>query len=189
MARQKIDDVRFFQKPAKELARDLLGMILCYRTPKNENFRYRIIETEAYSSEDGALCHDYKDGSLRTVGQLVISGGNGLLITCSGEDTPDNVLIRGAITGFFSKPYNLLKSFTLGYNSDENRMDTKVSDLLADGSAVWLEKDEYCAPMEPKTTKRILRTKADEADEDLRFLLNDPDLESPLFRNLMQSDA
>jgi DNA-3-methyladenine glycosylase len=46
----------FYNRPTLEVARELLGKIICYRTEKGE-LQARIVEVEAYIGEDDPACH------------------------------------------------------------------------------------------------------------------------------------
>lgn len=55
----------FFEKPAIELAQDLIGKILIRRVRKKE-YQARIVETEAYVGEHDLACHASKGRTQRT---------------------------------------------------------------------------------------------------------------------------
>ena len=55
----------FFQRPAIELAPDLLGKILVHRV-RGREYRARIVETEAYVGEHDLACHASKGRTQRT---------------------------------------------------------------------------------------------------------------------------
>lgn len=56
-------DLEFYEKEAKELAKDLLGKILVHEI-NGERLAGRIVEVEAYTGEDDKACHTY--GGRRT---------------------------------------------------------------------------------------------------------------------------
>ena len=58
-------DHAFFQRPAIELAPDLLGKILVHRV-RGREYRARIVETEAYVGEHDLACHASKGRTQRT---------------------------------------------------------------------------------------------------------------------------
>jgi DNA-3-methyladenine glycosylase len=58
-------DRSFYQKPAEQLARDLIGKILVHRVHGKE-LRGRIVETEAYIGEHDLACHASKGRTKRT---------------------------------------------------------------------------------------------------------------------------
>src|SRR5260221_6040951 len=55
----------FFDRPAIELARDLIGTILVRRV-RGRQFRARIVETEAYVGAHDLACHASKGRTRRT---------------------------------------------------------------------------------------------------------------------------
>jgi DNA-3-methyladenine glycosylase len=56
----------FYQRPAIDLARDLIGKILVHRLAPDEIRRARIVETEAYVGEHDLACHASKGRTART---------------------------------------------------------------------------------------------------------------------------
>lgn len=58
-------DRAFFERDAGEVARDLVGAVLVHRRAKNE-YRARIVETEAYMGPDDLACHSSKGRTKRT---------------------------------------------------------------------------------------------------------------------------
>ncbi len=96
----------FFERPAIELARDLIGTILVRRF-RGREYRARIRETEAYVGPHDLACHASKGRTRRTE---VMFGPAGhayvyfiygmydmLNIVASHVDDPQAVLIRGAV--------------------------------------------------------------------------------------------
>jgi DNA-3-methyladenine glycosylase len=55
----------YFQRPALQVARDLLGSVMIYRS-LNMEFRVRIVETEAYTGVHDLACHAAKGKTART---------------------------------------------------------------------------------------------------------------------------
>src|SRR5437879_12252255 len=55
----------FYERPAIDIARDLLGKILVHRVGKR-TLRARIVETEAYVGEHDLACHASKGRTPRT---------------------------------------------------------------------------------------------------------------------------
>ncbi len=95
----------FFERPAVELARELIGTILVRRY-RGRKYRARICETEAYVGPHDLACHASKGRTRRTE---VMFGPAGhayvyfiygmydmLNIVASHVDDPQAVLIRGA---------------------------------------------------------------------------------------------
>jgi DNA-3-methyladenine glycosylase len=96
----------FFNQPACDLARDLIGTILV-RQVGGQALRARIVETEAYVGAHDKACHAYKGRTQRTevmfgpAGRAyvyLIYGMYDMFNIVAGEiDDPQAVLIRGAI--------------------------------------------------------------------------------------------
>jgi DNA-3-methyladenine glycosylase len=98
-------DHSFFQRPAIDLARDLLGKILVHRV-RGRAYRARIVETEAYVGEHDLACHASK-GRTRRTEVMFGPGGHAyvyfiygmyemLNVVASGEGDAQAVLIRAA---------------------------------------------------------------------------------------------
>ncbi|HTL29336.1 MAG TPA: DNA-3-methyladenine glycosylase [Tepidisphaeraceae bacterium] len=64
MSLRKLDRA-FYQKPAEQLARDLIGKILVHHV-NGKQLRGRIVETEAYIGEHDLACHASKGRTKRT---------------------------------------------------------------------------------------------------------------------------
>ncbi len=97
--------ISFFQRPALELAPDLIGKILVHRV-RGKEYRARIVETEAYVGPHDLACHASKGRTKRTE---VMFGPGGrayiyfiygmyemLNIVASTEGDAQAVLIRAA---------------------------------------------------------------------------------------------
>jgi len=95
----------FFERPAIDLARDLLGTILVRRV-RGKEYRARIVETEAYVGAHDLACHASKGRTARTevmfgpAGRayvyLIYGMYDMLNIVASHREDPQAVLIRGA---------------------------------------------------------------------------------------------
>ena len=117
----KIEDISFFNKDAKALAKDLIGKwIIC-----NDKIG-QICEVEAYNGINDSACHSYKNK--KTSRTEVMWGENGIIyiylcyglhnmfnIVCGGLNNPQAVLIRGIVghvgPGKVTKYFNIDKSF------------------------------------------------------------------------------
>jgi len=96
----------FFERPALELARDLIGTILVRRF-RGREYRARIYETEAYVGAHDLACHASKGRTRRTevmfgpAGRAYVYFIYGMYdmlnIVASHVDDPQAVLVRGAI--------------------------------------------------------------------------------------------
>jgi len=87
----KIDQRNYFVHPALDIAKDLLGKIICRKADNGIVKRWRIVETEAYS---GDCPYVYTETPFYTVGEWV-AHDDMLMITCFSKESPDNVMIRG----------------------------------------------------------------------------------------------
>ena len=97
-------DRKYFERPATELAPDLIGKYLCRRT-EDGVIRARIVETECYFGEEDTACHAHKGRTERTK-VMYEAGGVTYVYLCYGihsllnivtgaKDHPEAVLIRG----------------------------------------------------------------------------------------------
>jgi DNA-3-methyladenine glycosylase len=96
----------FFERPAIDLARDLIGTILVRRF-RGREYRARIIETEAYVGAHDLACHASKGRTKRTevmfgpAGRAYVYLIYGMYdmfnIVASHVDDAQAVLIRGAV--------------------------------------------------------------------------------------------
>ncbi len=96
----------FYNRPAIDLARDLIGTILVRRY-RGRELRTRIVETEAYVGAHDLACHASKGRTKRTeimfgpAGHAYVYLIYGMYdmfnIVAAGVDDPQAVLIRGAI--------------------------------------------------------------------------------------------
>lgn len=97
-------DRKYFERPATELAPDLIGKYLCRRT-EDGVIRARIVETECYFGEEDTACHAHKGRTERTKA-MYEAGGVTYVYLCYGihsllnivtgaKDHPEAVLIRG----------------------------------------------------------------------------------------------
>ncbi len=96
----------FYERPADEVAPDLLGKLLLVREPGSTAYRAgRIAETEAYVGQDDLACHASKGVTKRTstlfgpAGHAyvyLIYGMYDLVnVVCQPEGVPHAVLVRG----------------------------------------------------------------------------------------------
>lgn len=135
-----------FKKSAAEVAKYLIGKMICRRLDDETMLRFRITETEAYDGRDDSACYG-KTRKTHATSPLFgesdkKAGGccfyaNMLLIACGREaDTPDNVLIRSA-----GNEQQYCKGPILLCNA--LKIDTKLrgTNLLDPGSPLWIEDD------------------------------------------------
>lgn len=156
---------RYFEKPATEIAPDLIGKLLCRRTPEGV-MKLRIMETECYYSEEDTACHASKGKTDRTR-VLYEKGGIAYVYLCYGmhslfnvvtgkEGFPEAVLIRG-VEGY-NGPGKLTKALQI--DRSLNEADMTVSKEL------WIEDDG----MRPSYTA-AKRVGIDYATEEYRNIL------------------
>lgn len=158
-----IPDEKYFSRPATELAPDLIGKLLCVRSPDGTVTRSRITETECYYGEEDTACHAHRGRTPRTE-TLYRAGGVAYVYLCYGmyellnvvtgkEDHPEAVLIRG-IEGV-SGPGRLTKR--LGITRASN------GKPLCPEEALWIEDDGVSLPF--TSTGRIGIGYASEEDQ------------------------
>ncbi|HEV3118528.1 MAG TPA: DNA-3-methyladenine glycosylase [Gemmataceae bacterium] len=82
---------RFYERPAIELASDLLGKILVRRLGKR-TLRARLVETEAYVGEHDLACHASK-GRTRRTEVMFGPGGHAYIYLIYGMYTMLNVVV------------------------------------------------------------------------------------------------
>jgi DNA-3-methyladenine glycosylase len=172
-------DRAFYQRPAIDLARDLLGKILVHRLRSRE-YRARIVETEAYIGVHDLACHASKGRTRRTE---VMFGSGGyvyvyfiygmysmLNIVASVEGEAQAVLIRAG------EPLDNWKVDLSGPGKLARAMRITCADNGTDltGREIFLLDDPAYQPV-IATTKRI---GVDYAKEWKDFLLRFVDLNS-----------
>lgn len=96
----------FFDRSAKDVAIDLLGKELVFEKSKNQIYRCRIVETEAYLGEKDLACHASRGRTPRTETMygppgrsyvyFVYGMYHMLNVVCMPEGVPEAVLIRAA---------------------------------------------------------------------------------------------
>ena len=91
----RIDHSNFFLRPAIDVAKDLLGKIICRKAESGIVNRWRITESEAYAAD---CPYVFTETPFYTVGEWV-AHENMLMITCFSAESPDNVVI-GSIDGY-----------------------------------------------------------------------------------------
>ena len=144
----------YFSAPATTLAKDLIGKLLCRRTPDGEVIRTRILETECYFGEEDTACHAHKGKTERTR-PMYESGGITYVYLCYGihsllnivtgdEGHPEAVLIRGVEGAIGPGRATKLLGITLADNAL----------LLTEESGIWIE-DDGSKPPKLERTARI----------------------------------
>lgn len=132
----KILNRNFFIRSADEVAKDLLGKIICRKMDDGFIMRCRITETEAYFGEE-SFCYGYGGKNPRNKNVIFYSVGNVchyadmLMISCNDESSPDNVLIRSV--DLHNGPMKAVEA--LDITEALNEADLTASDVI------WLEDD------------------------------------------------
>jgi len=131
----------YFDRATTEVARDLLGKVLCRRLESGKIIRGRITETEAYDGPEDKASHAHKGVTPRNV-VMFGAPGHAYIYLCYGvhwlfniktreKGYPAAVLIRG-VEGI-SGPGRLTKHFQI--NSELNEI------LLTRVGGLWVEDD------------------------------------------------
>jgi len=139
----------FFERPALELAQDLIGTILVRRF-RGREYRARICETEAYVGAHDLACHASKGRTRRTevmfgpAGRAYVYFIYGMYdmlnIVASHVDDPQAVLIRGAIPlggwhADLSGPGKLTRALRI--TRAQNGIDLTGKSLFLLGDPAW----------------------------------------------------
>ena len=144
----------YFFAPATTLAKDLIGKLLCRRTPDGKVIKARILETECYFGEEDTACHAHKGKTERTK-PMYESGGITYVYLCYGvhsllnivtgdEGHPEAVLIRGVEGAIGPGRATKLLEITLADNAMP----------LTEESGIWIE-DDGSKPPKLERTQRI----------------------------------
>ena len=172
------EDHQYFEKTADEVARWLLGKILCRQLPDGRVLRFRITETEAYGDigdHVDSACHanKYKSGNA-SITQRMVGGtiyvhyrnnnypGSSFDIVAGKSGEVQSVLIRGAIDLDTGKKYNQIRKLGEALYIDYETLNR--SDLLS-SKDLCLKDDGFNTEGKidmPK--KRIRLGKVDEED-------------------------
>lgn len=162
---KRITDRSFFTKPAEEVAKNLIGKIICHSISEDNIIRFRLIETEAYGKNDSA-CHSnkYKSGngveSQKMIGGTIYvhvnnKDGSGSMfdIVANKENIGEGVLIRGGIN--IDNPSEIYESapILLGRALQINYKSLNQSDLLT-SKEIWIEDDGFISKDKITENKR-----------------------------------
>lgn len=132
----KIQNSDFFKKSADEVAKELLGKIICRKMNDGFIMRGRITETVAYFGNE-PFCYGYGDKNQKNKNHIFYSVGNVcyynnmLMISCLDEFSPDNVLIRSI--ELYNGPENVVEA--LDINEELNTENFTSSDVI------WIEEN------------------------------------------------
>ena len=161
----------WFQRPAIQVAEELMGQLLCRTLPDGQIVRKRITEVEAYVGPQDKAMHAYKGKTPRNQIMFHI-GGFWYVYLCYGvhwlinivtgpADHPEAVLIRG-VEGIIG-PGRLTKAFQIG-------AETKNT-LVHPESGLWIEQAERFPKADIVRTPRIgIAYAQDWVDKPLRWV-------------------
>ncbi|MDX1388181.1 MAG: DNA-3-methyladenine glycosylase [Acidobacteriota bacterium] len=183
-------DAGFYRRGTLEVARDLLGRVLCRRLPDGSVLRGRLVEVEAYDGPNDRACHAWRGRTPRNAplfgpGGLayiyLVYGMHDLLNVVTGPtDYPAAVLLRAAESPSAgvsaSGPGRLTRAF---------RVDRSLDRASFTGPELWIERG---APVADSETGRTARIGVDYAGSwarrRFRFVIRDhPDLSGPAALN------
>ena len=145
-------DRDYFSKPATVLAPDLIGKILCRRTPDGV-IKVRITETECYYGEEDTACHAHKGKTERTK-TMYEQGGITYVYLCYGihslfnivtgpAEHPEAVLIRGVESALGPGRATKFMHITTADNALP----------LCEESGIWIEDDGIKSPKIERTPR------------------------------------
>ena len=145
-------DRDYFAKPATVLAPDLIGKVLCRRTPDGV-IRARITETECYFGEEDTACHAHKGKTERTK-TMYEQGGITYVYLCYGihsllnivtgpAEHPEAVLIRGIESALGPGRATKFMHITTADNALP----------LCEESGIWIEDDGIKPPKIDRTPR------------------------------------
>jgi DNA-3-methyladenine glycosylase len=150
----------FYRRPTLEVARDLLGRVLCRRLPGGEVLRGRLVEVEAYDGPRDRASHAFRGRTRRTAPMfeaggityvyLVYGMHHCLNVVTGEEEYPAAVLLRAAESPLpgvsASGPGRLCRVF---------RIDRDLDSVPLRGPQLWLEPGEPPAERQVRRTARI----------------------------------
>lgn len=154
----------FYRRPGPEVARDLLGRVLCRRTTDGRVLRGRLVEVEAYHGPDDRASHAHRGLTRRNAAMFeaggiayvyLIYGMYHCLNVVTGEaGTPSAVLVRaaeplGEIAGeprTASGPGKLARAFAI---------DRSLDGASLCGPDLWLEAGESIPDRAVRRTVRV----------------------------------
>lgn len=185
-------DKEFYQRSAKEVGMDLLGLILVHES-EDGVVKGKIVEVEAYMGKEDKAAHSYKDNQK---GRTRIQYGEGgyayiyliygmhycMNVVANQKDIPESILIRGIepiegidimikrrrtnnVKNLCNGPGKLCAAF--GITKSNYGMDLC-------GNTLYIEKPEVDDKFEIQSSKRINIDYAEEASDFLyRYTIKD----------------
>ncbi len=155
----------FYRRPTLEVARDLLGRVLCRRLDGRRVLRGRITEVEAYDGPRDRASHAFR-GRTRRNAPMFEAGGIAYVYLVYGmhhclnvvtgvEDYPAAVLIRAA-----ESPRRAVSASGPGRLTRAYEIDRSFDGVSLVGDRLWLERG---APVEDRRVRRTARIGVDYA--------------------------
>jgi DNA-3-methyladenine glycosylase len=152
--------VRFYRRDALEVARDLLGRVLCRRLADGRVLRGRLLEVEAYVGPDDRASHAHRGRTARNAPMFEAGGiayvyfvygmHHCLNVVTGGKGYPAAVLLRAAEspdgTASATGPGRLTRAFGVDRSLDG-------ASLL--GPELWLEEGKPVPDRDVRRTPRI----------------------------------
>jgi DNA-3-methyladenine glycosylase len=170
--------IGFYLRPTLEVAGDLLGRVLCSRTPEGRVLRGRIVEVEAYDGPKDRASHASR-GMTRRNAPMFEAGGIAYVyqiygihhcfnVVTGSEGYPAAVLLRAA-----ESPDGALSASGPGRLCRAFRVDRTLDGASLLGRRVWLEQG---VPPSPGAIGRTARIGVDYAGwwarREYRFIIN-----------------
>lgn len=156
MGTKKITDRDFFMCAADELAKKLIGKVLCHQIGKGDDkfvIKTRITATEAYLKDDSCLdANRTKNSTSQSLagGHLhfhnAAEGRRRIDIVANDEDVTESVLIAGI--DMYDGPQKTLWALDI----DDSKYDGL--DLTNPASEIWLEDDGTTVEVNPPTQRK-----------------------------------
>jgi len=179
----------FYRREALDVARDLLGRLLCRRLPDGTVLRGRLVEVEAYDGPTDRASHAYR-GLTRRNAPMFEAGGVAYVYLIYGmhhcvnvvtgdAGHPAAILLRAA-----ESPVAALSASGPGRLTRAFRIDRVLDGVPLTGDVLWVERGQTVADSSVKRTRRIgVGYAGSWARRRYRFLLRDhPSVSGP--RNL-----
>lgn len=166
---KRITDRSFFTRPAEELAKDLIGKLICYRDVDEDDKEFaikeRICVTEAYRVIDDVTD---ANASGKSKSQLLEGGHlhyfSGRLDIVAGQaGEAESVLLRG-LDGYASQVGTTV--IAIGIRKED---EIDGLDLLDEDSMIWLEDDGTVAELKAPAVRENLPGWSKTKDALLRF--------------------
>ena len=171
----------FFNRPAAEVAPDLLGRLLVHRMPDGRRRIGRIVEVEAYLGPSDLAAHTSKGRTARTEAMFG-PPGHAYVYLIYGMHHCINAVTgpRGSGTAVLLRALAPVRDIAAGTNGPgrlckamDITMDHYGHDLCGSGTDLWIARDEWPHPPVIATSPRIGVDYAGEewASKPLRFYI------------------